>query len=147
MKKTFIQENLLEMEMTCEESVVFEPRHISLHLLFSSTRWKRHSKLVAKNLGLPLSVSSSQRLIFPGGAGHQHFSSCPPAPCCYGLAEDKHSGEVEVLSFCPTPTRGAECSIPENHGTLTAFTPHHGVGISDREKQALETSSCYYPIH
>lgn len=79
------------METTLEESVVFEPRHLSLNLLSSSTRWKRHSKLVAKNLGLPFPVASSQRPIFPGGVRHQHFSSCPPAACCYGL----HWGQAQ----------------------------------------------------
>lgn len=81
---------------------------LSLQSLLSEAK-TLHQTLAAKCTGLPLSLAPSQRLFLPGGAGHQHLSSCPPATCYSEPQQMLLRGGGSFLSRNGGLISGSEC--------------------------------------
>lgn len=116
-RNTYIQENLPKF---CENNsnlwyLKQNPLHPHSH---SSVRWKFHP-------------TSGWRTIFPGGAQHQHFSSCPQCTYSWGQVPGKYSKKwgLPLLRLLHGTGFYLRCSTIEIPGALIALVLVFGAGV------------------
>ena len=73
--------------------------------------------------GASFPVASSEKLIFPGGAGHQYFSSLPQLPVAWLKFRTSTAERWRLSPSVQPPLRGLNAAS-ENHGTLIALALH-----------------------